>query len=314
MIDNFDSCIKFFINSVFEVKDNLYKSENAPLWVSWFTQFSKAYSKASSSSGNDKFKQGFIDFFNEHISDFSQPIFSSEDTKKVNADWIKNEGYIPFPGSESIDLKCKGHIIFFSKNPKHYSISIPISDIYRDSIKVSKNSEGRNPYLTVLPAKILLGLLSSIKFSIPSIYDEKKIVENNVDLLKDYLDLDFKETKPNTFGGISKIVGQITKSAGIEGFNQSAIEDGLGKILSDENLSSIGKVLSGVSKSISENVGKDKNIGDIIDSFGKSIQSSSVKDEIVNIMNRTKSANSELVKSIPTSEEQEFDGDPTDQD
>lgn len=313
--EDFDGYVRLLIQLGFEMHDKKYGMNRQKIWMVWISQFYSLYIKGKNP---DLFKEMFIRFYNKHQDVISTSIFEEKDDEtEVNDEWLKDKKYLEGPGFKArqgprkkkgwspSDNRCRGKVIYFDDdNPKRIVYSIPISEIYMTATQLYEERGEEDISCTAYPAKILMCLYGIFDEILPR---PNKQINDNLEILKDFVaQVSSRDNKDRSSGsgisGISKIMNQVMKAAGIEGeIDGEKIARGIGNALDEKTVGNISRVIGEVTKAVNENSpeGGPKGIEDVLGGLGKALQSNSVKEAVAETKDSVAKATASLQASIP---------------
>jgi hypothetical protein len=294
-LNTLDKAINELIDISLEINDK-NKNENSPLWNTHMSKFANTYTKILKNVSIDPFYPMFIKFSTDNLSNLTEPAWDTK-TGKAGNEWLKSDKYLDGPGFISknivnssdgfnpiLNSRCRGHVIYYNDNPEHYAVSIPISEIYNNAIKLC-NKKDVDAVSKTYPIKVLRALYSIVYHSLPDEIDSKKLVENNIKLVSDQLDK-MIPNKQNTsgngngFNGIGNILQQFAKAAGMDGVNANGIDGLIGNFMKNDGIDKITKVITQVSGAVRSNIGEgddSADLGKIIGKIGNVLSQSDIQ-------------------------------------
>ncbi|CAH6418721.1 Hypothetical protein POVN_LOCUS441 [uncultured virus] len=328
-IKDFDTSIKALLHTAFEIHDKAYGSSAAhQLWMVWANKFFTAYVK---SKNPDAFHGMFLGFLSEYSKEIAAPIFLEKDDETlVNDNWLRDESVKKGPGIKASIVKekkassgswspsemsrCKGAVIYFDNdNPKFVAVSIPLSDIYRQAVKLYKDKGDKDPSYSILPGKILLYFYSILHNVVSDAHPDKELITKNVKQLATFIEQltptegTTSESSGAGFAGISKVMAQVMKSAGMDtsGISENGINSMLGNALNEKAVAGMGKVVGEVIKAVQGATSDTKatgpqGISEVLGNLGKALQTDSVKNAVVETATAAQQQSAALEASIPT--------------
>ena len=333
---NLDSALTPFFNVCKNVHKAGSKGSSVSLWLSRVTKLQTAYSKSKRrpEKWNEMFKKFFFDFKEE----LTKPIFyEDDDLEKVNDTWMKNTEKIEVKVGKSgkanksgssgwgpSQMTCTGHVIYF--DPTIISASIPISQIYLAAIELATKHTISNIKMFSLPAQVLYHLYDVLSVAISPLEDGYEQIENNVLILKTFLDEILPEDDEDDgvgegLNGFSKIMGNMMKSAGMDAsaLGENGMEEAVSSALSGDALGNMGKLMQRIMKDAS-NAPKESGINGVMDNISKTMQDPEVRQMIDESQKFISEKISTLTGSIPTADDvsssnelEDGDGDAGDQ-
>jgi len=308
---NFDGYLKLLLDTSLKISEQLYSSDSRKYWIKCVNKFYATYSKGD----NPKFfHKMFIDFYKDHTNDFNKPIFydTEDETDIVNDDFLRNTSIMKGPGIETHtkkassswkrdndnkDLCCKGFVIYFNKeDAKFKAVSVPIAEIYQESLELFKKKGDSSNFANSVPSIILMCLYGIYT----EILDENQntILKDNLNILQEYVkEVGFEEKSSLT--GVMDIISNVMKQTGLgNNMDSSQLKDMLGNVMNNDLFATVGNVVQKITSNVSTTGedGKPRDVKDIINNLGQVIQNSDVKDMIADTAQKA----SQLINSIPS--------------
>jgi hypothetical protein len=308
--NNFDGYVKLLLDTALKISEQLYSADSRKYWIKCVNKFYATYSKGD----NPKFFHTmFIKFYNNHKDEFNKPIFydTDDETDVVNDDFLRNTSIMKGPGldaptkkvssswkrdSDSKDLYCKGCVIYCNdEDAKLKTVSVPIAEIYQESLELFKKKGDSSNFANAVPSIILMCLYGILTEILGKEQDE--ILKENLDVLREYVKEVGVEDK-SSLSGVVDIISNVMKQTGLgNNMDSSQLKDMLGNVMNNELFSTVGNVVQKITSNVSTTGedGKPRDIKDIVNNLGQIIQSSDVKDMIADTAQKA----SDLIKSIP---------------
>lgn len=92
----------------------------------------------------DGLKSLILNFVNEYSDHLVKDPWNIKG--EYNENWIKVESYLPGPGlleevqkcNPTVDDRCRGVVVYYSANPKHFELCFPFTEIYFIVLKMEK--------------------------------------------------------------------------------------------------------------------------------------------------------------------------------
>lgn len=288
MTKDFGTSIKLLYETALEVHEKAYgPMAEQRFWLKNLGKFHSAFIK---SKKDDSFHPMFLKFYQLHQKELAKPILVEEKGGyRVKDSWFKAEGEKKKePWQTPSRRRCIGHVVYVDDDPKIASVCVPITELYRCALKVRKEKGEKSESVISLPFRVLYYFYSII-YSVLSkdLFPEKEgVIAENCETLKVEVEAvaPGERSSGSGMGGLSSMLGQIMKSAGMEGdFDEGKIGEVLGGALGGKGLDDIGKVVGSVFKAVKGGEGDEpKDVGDILGRVGKVLQSDEIKGAITN--------------------------------
>ena len=282
----FDIAVRKLLLIAMDIKSAIvdHYKQHEPKWSICAGKFYSCYTKLNDVSA---FKPMFVQFYKKYQKEINTPIFDDE---TVNDAWLKCGSDIKIaPKSHSTSSKgsnwlksaqqpCSGIVIIY--NQDYPMVSIPISEIYNQAIKVSNDHGEKNSRYQRFPAEVLYSLFWICKTSSD---DNSTDLDHNLDLLKKFIDeMSPSETPSNvgsSFDGIGSILKKIMASSGMgNSINEKSVDSAVSTLLNGDTTKKMGEVVTNLFKDMQD--AKPTNINDALDKFGDVLKKPEMKELI----------------------------------
>lgn len=294
-----DASIRALLKVISQIQNNGslggidFMKTSKPYWHICTEKFYAAYIKAKNPEG---FRDMFLNFYNKHEDKFTDNVV---DDGEINDEWLKNKEVLKSDknkkskksgddvGFSLKNINCRGEVIYFDEtNEKIRNVCIPITEAYLNACKIYSEGAKKGEY-SPLPAQ-LLSALYSLMYHICEDEDDKKIIQTNIDDLKDVIsqltgeDEQEETTEGDTLNPLGSVIKNLTKKFnlgdGNGGLDMSSIEKTVGSLFNDDL---IGKA-KGIFNTFTEkvNIKEGADISTIISSVSDAMKDQSIQDEI----------------------------------
>lgn len=330
ILSDFDKSVRLLTSTAFAIHDKLHgRAGAAQLFMSWISKFNNAYTKVGSP---EPFHSMFVRFYRANSKVIASPIFVTDEEGDLGVSdrWLRSEAHLSGPGfdagkskgkSKSTDSwstmnsRCRGHVIYYNDDDKKtMAVSVPISEIYRAAIRLSKEKEGKDSTCDAYPAIVLLAIYRIFYHCIPDFIDGKKVLEANIRVLAEHVeqstptDADAADgSSAGPLGGIGKIMAQVMKATGMGGnIDVSNIDTMIGNAVNEKSMGQLGKVVGKVVEAVTNATSKSSadgtggGIAAVLTGLGDALKSSDVQECIKEAAQFTSASVAGLSASIPT--------------
>lgn len=297
-VKNFDDNMKNLLRLAMKIHDTAHGGmSNSMLWMVRVQKFLTAYTKAKNPPG---FMDMWTKFYDTYTTELDQQIFAeTEEGTTVNDKWLKDttdkekKSDVKTSGWNPRQLSCRGIVAYI--NPEVKSVSIPLTDIYLDAGKLSREKGSKNIEIYSYPASILFHMYSILNACVPG----KPTLIKNVKILKTFLDeITTTEGTNDSVGegiaGFSKIISSVMKQIGIDvPIDDKKLQDTVRDTLNSDTAKSVGKVVGKIIENVSSSTSGPDTLQKVMDGIGDACKDPNIR----NMMG----GNSTINPSVPVS-------------